>query len=109
MEKALRKDREERYQTVKEMSVDLKNLRHELELEAELEHSVQPAASRKTPSLNGALPARRISHNPAASTAEIEEARPTSSAEYIISEIKRHKRGAASADALITTLAAFVG
>jgi eukaryotic-like serine/threonine-protein kinase len=38
--KALRKDREERYQTVKDMLLDLKNLKQRLEFEAELERSL---------------------------------------------------------------------
>jgi eukaryotic-like serine/threonine-protein kinase len=40
--KALRKDRDERYQTVKDMLLDLKNLRQELEFAAKLERSVAP-------------------------------------------------------------------
>ena len=40
--KALRKDREERYQTVKDMLLDLKNLKQELEFAAKLERSVAP-------------------------------------------------------------------
>src|SRR4029079_16515841 len=37
--KALRKDRDERYQTIKEMWIDLKNLRDELAFEAKRERS----------------------------------------------------------------------
>jgi serine/threonine protein kinase/Tfp pilus assembly protein PilF len=40
--KALQKDREERYQVVKDMALDLKSLKHRLEFEAELERSVAP-------------------------------------------------------------------
>src|SRR6266545_2544822 len=39
--KALRKDREERYQGVKDLLLDLKSLKHELDLKARLEHSAQ--------------------------------------------------------------------
>ena len=45
--KALRKDREERYQTVKDMLLDLKSLKQRLEFEAELERSLPPGAKRK--------------------------------------------------------------
>jgi TolB-like protein/Flp pilus assembly protein TadD len=45
VEKALRKEREERYQTVKDMMLDLKSLKHRLEFEAELERSKSPEAS----------------------------------------------------------------
>ncbi len=37
--KALRKDREERYQTIKDMLVDMRSLKRQLEFEAELERS----------------------------------------------------------------------
>src|SRR5438132_1909208 len=42
--KALRKNREERYQTAKDLLIDLKSLRHHLELEAELERSKEPVS-----------------------------------------------------------------
>ena len=73
--KALHKDKEERYQTVKDLQIDLKNLRKELELSAEIERSVAPVSGR--PSSSGQ------------STAAI--AHSTSSAEYIVTEIKQHK------------------
>src|SRR5205823_6588353 len=40
--KALRKDKEERYQTIKDLLIDLRNLRKELELSAEMERSAPP-------------------------------------------------------------------
>lgn len=40
--KALRKNREDRYQTIKDMWIDLKNLREELAFEAKLERSSPP-------------------------------------------------------------------
>ncbi|MCM3869937.1 MAG: serine/threonine-protein kinase, partial [Pyrinomonadaceae bacterium] len=43
--KALRKDREERYQVVKDLFIDLKSLRQELEFAARLQHSAQPESS----------------------------------------------------------------
>ena len=43
--KALRKDPDERYHLAKEMAIDLKNLRRDLELNAEMERSVQPFSS----------------------------------------------------------------
>lgn len=42
VEKALSKDREERYQLAREMGLDLSRLKQHLELEAELERSVPP-------------------------------------------------------------------
>jgi len=43
--KALHKDQEERYQTAKNFLTDLKSLKQDLELEAKLEHSLQPGSS----------------------------------------------------------------
>ena len=42
MKKTLRKDKEERYQTAKELLTDLKNLKHRLEFEAEMGRSAPP-------------------------------------------------------------------
>jgi serine/threonine protein kinase len=55
--KALRKDKEERYQTVKDLLIDLKSLRKELELDAEMECSSTPAGSGAMS--NGSLLKRR--------------------------------------------------
>ena len=86
--KALRKDRDERYQTIKELLTDLRRLKQRLEFEAELERSAAP----------GSFSGSRISEVAAALTTP-ERAVPTaektishvSSAEYIASGIKRHK------------------
>jgi len=42
VKKALRKDRNERYQIVKEMAIDLRSLRRELEVNSMLERSISP-------------------------------------------------------------------
>lgn len=76
IKKALRKDREERYQTAKDLLIDLRSFRKELEREAEMELSL-PAASARSMSKGQS----------AAATAQY-----PSSAEYIVSEIKQHKR-----------------
>jgi len=52
--KALRKDREERYQGIKDLLLDLKSLKQELDFEAKLEHSVQPDGGRQTKELQAA-------------------------------------------------------
>ncbi|HMF55568.1 MAG TPA: protein kinase, partial [Pyrinomonadaceae bacterium] len=49
--KALRKDREERYQVVKDLLLDLKSLKEELEFQARLEQSSGPDASEKMATL----------------------------------------------------------
>jgi serine/threonine protein kinase len=45
---ALSKDHEERYQTVKDFLLDLKNLKQELEFAVKLEHSAPPETDKKT-------------------------------------------------------------
>src|SRR5438034_1403463 len=82
--KALRKDKEERYQTIKDLLIDLRNLRKELELSAEMERSAPPTGTAMS------------SGQSAAATAH-----SASSAEYIVTEIKQHKRAAEGAFALI--------
>jgi serine/threonine protein kinase/TolB-like protein/Flp pilus assembly protein TadD len=90
--KALAKNREERYQSTKDMLIDLKRLKHRLEVEAELEDSsphewVRDSGSARRRS-NDSVPVLgdtvAISSEPGVRT--------TSSAEYLVSEIKRHKK-----------------
>src|SRR5688500_12227388 len=90
--KALRKDRDERYQTIKELLTDLRRLKQRLEFESELERSAAPGSfSRSKSSELAALP---TSTHRAAPTAE-KTISHVSSAEYIANGIKRHKIAAA--------------
>ena len=105
--KALRKDREQRYQTAKDLLIDLKSLRHHLEFEAEMERSEGSLSS------DGAMNVARVGQisvatekDKATRTAEIAAAR-TSSAEYVVNEIKRHKLAALIA--LLVVAATAVG
>jgi eukaryotic-like serine/threonine-protein kinase len=89
--KALRKDREERYQTVKELLTDLRSLRQRLEFAAELERSAPPELKEGAAG-RGQVVVETV-REPAVRSSEVGAARPTTSAEYLISEIKRHKTG----------------
>jgi serine/threonine protein kinase len=82
--KTLRKERDERYQTIKDLLLDLKSLQRELESAAEMERSVAPAQS------PGQLEATAANQTASASM-PAQQAQTTSSAEYIATEIKRHK------------------
>jgi serine/threonine protein kinase/Flp pilus assembly protein TadD len=108
VDKALRKNREERYQTVKDLYLDLRNLKQELEVEARLERSLQSHASGREAATDsgGQAAAAAIGRESAARTADVGVAHPTSSAEYLVSEIKRHKRGVVVG--LVTTVLALV-
>jgi eukaryotic-like serine/threonine-protein kinase len=80
--KAMRKDREERYQTVKDLLIDLKSLKRELEASTTLSYTTNV----ETSSGSRAALTRSTASEPMV-------VRAISSAEYIVGEIKRHKRG----------------
>ena len=106
VEKALRKDREERYQTAKDMLLDLRRLNQKLEVDAEIERTVPPESRSARGEARPSSGQEAVSSAQATSaqTAMVEGPRATSSAEYIIKEIKRHKRAVAAILAAITLL-----
>ncbi|HAF23842.1 MAG TPA: hypothetical protein DCK93_13220, partial [Blastocatellia bacterium] len=107
--KALHKDREERYQTAKDLLIDLKGLKRKLEFEAELDRTIAPEdrVSTQRQMAAGSGQARAaISHESAAGTVEVRAEHPTSSAEYLVSEIKRHKQGVGLTLAMLLLAAA---
>jgi eukaryotic-like serine/threonine-protein kinase len=91
--KALRKNRDERYQTIKDMLLDLQSLKQEVEFERKLESSVPPRAEAGALSnqdtevvsatATGADGGRVAAISPPTAQA--------SSAEYIVSRIKQNK------------------
>ncbi len=91
--KTLRKNREERYQHIKDFWLDLKDLKQEIEFQNKLERTTPPNQKEsKTQILN-------------ATTTDV--AHMTSSAEYIASEIKQHKLSFAIG--LVVFLLALIG
>ncbi|MGI9167222.1 MAG: protein kinase domain-containing protein [Pyrinomonadaceae bacterium] len=94
--KALHKKREKRYQLVSDLGRDLKSLKRRLEFEAELERSGAPIE--KSGELRQRTSAGAAEGTAAeASTQTASEIHTTSSAEYIVSQIKTHRRGFAFA------------
>ena len=87
--KALEKDRDERYQGIRDLLVDLRKLKKTIEFEAELERS-ETTSLPKTPDRDAKQTASK-SAPPGPSTTTI-TAQPTSSAEYIVANLKQHKR-----------------
>ena len=81
--KCLAKEKDERYQTAKDLLIDLRNLRRKLDVDAEIERTVAPAMR----STNGGA----RSGTRAAQVSTASATRTTSSAEYIVTGIKRHK------------------
>ncbi|HXU36005.1 MAG TPA: protein kinase [Blastocatellia bacterium] len=108
--KALRKDREERYQSVRDFMVDLRSLKQELEIESKLRPSAHSTAGdARGAGTQGRQAAARTGGTPALDTAGSPAPRTTSSAEIILSEIKRHKTGAAIALLTVILLIGAVG
>lgn len=87
--KSLRKDREERYQVVKDLWLDLKALKQELEFQDKLDRSVASEAE-ETALMTGA-PTQALS----GSRATAERSAISHISESISIEIKRHKVGTA--------------
>lgn len=98
VKKALRKEREERYQTSKELLSDVRSFKHRFELDAE--GGVSPARTLTAVSI------RESGWRAAAETIGQPVAHPTSSAEYLVRQIKRHKRGAMLVVAALAVAAA---
>ena len=89
--KTLQKSADERYQTVRDLQLDLKNLKRELEFSEELERSQVPqsvAASNVTAD-QIVDHATAIQSTPPSTQQSLQP--PRSSAEYLVSEIKSHK------------------
>ena len=95
--KALAKNRDERYQTVKDLLIDLRQLRQELEFEARLSRSMQSSPDDETQA-GGNQPARALSKDRDTHVVSARSTRPStpvptvSSAEYIVTGIKQNKR-----------------
>jgi serine/threonine protein kinase/tetratricopeptide (TPR) repeat protein len=85
--KALRKDRDERYQTIKELLTDLRRLKQRLEFETELERSAGPDSATRSRISAPTLPTTPER----AVRTEVKTISHVSSAEYIANGIKRHK------------------
>ena len=93
VQKALVKDREERYQHVKDLLIDLKRLKQRLDVEAEIERTQSPEASDAEAATTNGARVGEMAQTKAARVADV-GTQTASSAEYIVTEIKRHKRGA---------------
>src|SRR5712692_8431786 len=101
--KALRKRRDERYQTTKDLLLDLKALKQELEFTAKLERS----APRLSPATSSVTQCGTTIDQLAVSTSEASKFHPTPSAEYLITRLQRHKLAAAVV--LVAIAAAIAG
>jgi serine/threonine protein kinase/Tol biopolymer transport system component len=105
--KALEKDREDRYQTVKDLLIDLRRLKQRLTFEFEQARYQPDASGAASPILYQQKVIHGSQGSPHAS--EVRATPTASSAEYIVSEIKRHKRGVLVALAMLILAGAGVG
>ena len=105
--KCLQKKADERYQTVKDLLLDLKNLKRELEFSHELERS-QILLSVKSAGLStaGSVSQQATSIDPSAISTEKTVAQ-ASSAGDLVSKVKTHQRGIAAG--LLVLILAFIG
>ncbi|HVQ38546.1 MAG TPA: tetratricopeptide repeat-containing serine/threonine-protein kinase, partial [Pyrinomonadaceae bacterium] len=101
--KALAKDPNQRYQTAKDLLIDLRNLSRKLEVDAEIERTAPPEfRSVKTSSQDEITVVTASGSAPATARARTANA---SNAQYIVSGIKRHKLAAAGVLAIVTVAA----
>ena len=102
LKKALRKETGDRYQTARELFSDLRDLHAQLqEIGAGVTHAVPATADIE----HGGQTEAADAQEPAVTTRQ-PQARPTSSAEYIVGEIKRHRKAAiAGFTALVIVIA----
>ncbi|MGI8835711.1 MAG: protein kinase domain-containing protein [Pyrinomonadaceae bacterium] len=106
--KALTKDRDDRYQTAKDLLIDLRNLKRKQEVDAEIDRTVPPEFRAATSTASGHNAAATISGAaPAATAASAQHS--ASSAEYIVSSIRHHKTAAAIALVLLVGGALILG
>jgi eukaryotic-like serine/threonine-protein kinase len=105
--KALRKDRAARYQDAKDLLLDLRDLRQELEFRAKLARSAPSGAGVQGPAPDSVRQTEiETARLEAVPTGQESVARTASNAEYFVGEIKRHKRGVVIALLLLALTAA---
>jgi eukaryotic-like serine/threonine-protein kinase len=112
--KALSKDREDRYQTAREIHGDLRRLKERLQTAAEIERSVAPDNSSREIVNRTSIAGETTAGTPPPSsqTGQIPPPPTASSAEYLVGEIKSHKTGlivAMGAVALVLVIFTVVG
>jgi serine/threonine-protein kinase len=87
--KCLAKEKDERYQTAKDLLIDLRNLRRKLDVDAEIERTVAPEFRASSGAASRSSTGKTQTDAGVATSAA--QAHQTSSAEYLVTGIKRHK------------------
>ena len=99
--KALTKDLDERYQSAKDMLIDLKHLKRKLEVDAEIDRTLPPEVRAAASTLSNAGPSTA-----SGTLRTVETGNRASSAEFIVNEIKHHKKFAIGAVVAAIAIAA---
>ncbi|HEY6243150.1 MAG TPA: serine/threonine-protein kinase [Pyrinomonadaceae bacterium] len=86
--KTLAKDPDERYQVIKDLQIDLRNLKRELELEAEIDRTLPPEVRAAALSTKGSTQSQVETILGPHSTSPTKS---VSSAEYVVTGIRQHK------------------
>jgi len=106
--KALEKEPEDRYQTIKDMAVDIRRLKRQIDVEAQLGSPVgnvfdDAASSAKT------IPHEKSERHEEEAPRTHVSAPSTSSGEFVLNQIKHHKRRAALIGAILLAVLAGIG
>jgi serine/threonine protein kinase len=101
--RCLAKDPEDRYQTIKDVAIEIRQLRGELQGDAGIETTLSPELLSGTRPTGKAVSTQIDS--PITGTSTVSLSTRPSSAEYIAGQIKGHKRGIAIAFALLVLIA----
>ena len=112
--KSLTKDVEMRYQSARDLLIDLKNLRRELDIQGELERAIIPNRTATTESANenqtqvyGSGSVAATSSGQAAATHSVTTS--SSSLEYVVTQAKSHKLATAIIGVLLVGVISTVG
>ncbi|HEV2664356.1 MAG TPA: protein kinase, partial [Blastocatellia bacterium] len=107
--RCLAKDPEDRYQSIKDIAIELKEVRRELQAGAGIDPTVPPSPSAASASQATSAPDRSRAVGASNSFSPSAPSTHISSAEYIVSGIKQHKRAAAIVAGVLLVAIAAIG
>jgi TolB-like protein/Tfp pilus assembly protein PilF len=103
--RCLAKDPDQRYQNIKDVAIELKEIRRELQ-ERSVGTTLPPVSSASPDAQTVLMPdATRLQSQPATAESAVSTTTRASSAEFIVSEIKQHKTAALAGVALVFIIA----
>jgi eukaryotic-like serine/threonine-protein kinase len=102
--KALTKDVEMRYQSARDLLIDLKNLRRDLDIKGEIERSVVPARKPTTVGISEIETRAFAAH--ATRRRQVQSTKSSSSLEYAVNQVKSHKYATAIVALLVLAIGA---